>query len=339
MKIALTGPAGLIGSWISEKLLEQGHKVVSFENFIGGYPDSVIQHPNHSLLTLDITDIDEVETMAQEMMGCDVVYHTAALAHEGYSVFAPASISNSVFTGTVNVATAAIKAGVKRFINCSSMSRYGDQESPFTEDMRTCPVDPYALAKVAAEDQLNLLAKLHGLEVIHTVPHNVIGPRQRYTDPFRNVISIWVNLILQGRSPVVYGGGQTRCFSMIQDDVNLFIKLLDYDLRENGEIFNIGPDDREISLLDLAYLVINIMGSNVEPEIVPYRPFEVKRPICSSNKIREKFGFKPTITLEEGIKSIVNYIRNRGAMSFDYHVQLEIDNKDNIPKTWKEKLF
>ena len=137
---------------------------------------------------------------------------------------------------------------------------------------------------------------------------------------------------------MVYGGDQSRCFSMIQDDVKLFMELLDYEITENGEIFNIGPDDREISLLDLAYLVIEIMGADIEPKILPERPFEVKRPICSSNKIREKFQFKPSITLEDGIRSIVDYVRERGAKPFEYHVALEID-KGNVPLTWKEKLF
>lgn len=340
MKIAITGVAGLIGSWLAEKCLENGHEIVSFDNMIGGYEDSIPQHEEHEFHFCDITRVGNIDYMASIMSGCDVVYHCAALAHEGFSVFCPASITNSVFAGTVNVATAAIKANVKRFINCSSMSRYGDNNPPFTETTLPKPPDPYAHSKVAAEQQLNMLGAMHNMEVIHTVPHNVIGPRQRYTDPYRNVVSIMANLMLQGRQPIIYGDGkQTRCFSMIQDDVGIYLKLLNYDLQENGEIFNIGPDDREISIIDLAEIIAKEIEFNLDPNFQPARPYEVARAVCSSDKIRNVFGFTPSMTLEDGIVSIVRYIKERGPQPFEYHIKMEIDNKDYSFPTWKNKLF
>jgi len=340
MKIGVTGAAGLIGSWIVEECLSQGHTIVSIDNMIGGYRDSIIQHENHKFFECDITKVENIDFIASLISGCDIIYHCAALAHEGFSVFAPSSITNSVFTGTVVMATAAIKSNVKRFINCSSMSRYGDSISPFTEKTPPKPVDPYAHSKVAAEEQLNMLGRMHNMEVIHTVPHNVIGPRQRYTDPYRNVVSIMTNLMLQGRQPIIYGNGkQTRCFSMIQDDVGIYMKLMNHDIREHGELFNIGPDDREISIIDLARIIAKEINFDLKPNFQLARPYEVERAICSSDKIRKVFGFEPSMTLEDGIKSIITYVRARGPQPFDYHIKMEIDNKENSPKTWKEKLF
>lgn len=337
MKVCVTGVAGLIGSWIAEALIKDGHEVVGFDCFIGGYKDSIPDGVEFH--TSWVNNPKQVARLATLMKGCEVVYHTAALAHEGFSVFTPAAITESVMMGTTVMATAAIKAGVERFINCSSMSRYGDRPSPFTEETETKPVDPYALAKVAAEQQLNLLGNLHGMHVIHTVPHNVIGPRQRYNDPFRNVVSIMINLMLQGRQPIVYGDGtQVRCFSMIQDDVDIYMKLLQHEC-EHGEIYNIGPDIEAVTMKELAELIAEMLDFDLDINWQPARPFEVHAPLCSSNKIREVFGYESKTSLRDGITSVIEYIRGRGVLPFEYHVPLEIDNKPNIPKTWKDKLF
>lgn len=345
MNIAITGVAGLIGSWIAEKLLEQGHKVIGFDNMFGGYYSSLVclsnKDENFRVQYVDVSNYKNLQNIVAELKynNIDVIYHCAAIAPEGYSVFSPSIISNSVFMGSTVMGTAAIQAGVKRFINCSSMSRYGDQKGPFYEWMETKPVDPYALSKVAAEQQLAMLGLMHDMEVVHTIPHNVIGPRQKFNDPYRNVVSIMTNLMLQGRQPIIYGdGSQTRCFSMIQDDVQIYLNLLDCEIK-HGEAFNIGPDDREISILDLANLIADIIGFDLSPIFEEARPHEVMHPICSSDKIRERFGFSSKITLEDGIKSIVDYIKKEGPKPFDYHIPLEITNKENIPKTWKDKKF
>jgi len=369
--VCITGVAGLIGSWIAEALIKKGYRVIGFDNLIGGYADTIsfledvgksitekeeLERP-YSALSLeekvqrniknfeyfyhDISWYEGIEHIAHILKKHKVkaVYHCAAIAPEGYSVFAPSIISNSVFMGTTVMATAAIRAGIKRFINLSSMSRYGNQESPFIESMNKMPIDPYALAKSSAEDMATMLGKMHGMEVVHAIPHNVVGPRQSYTDPYRNVVSIMTNLMLQGRQPIIYGdGSQSRCFSMIQDDVEIFVNLLDCEI-EHGESFNIGPDNREISILNLAKLIASILNFDLDPIFETSRPHEVMHPICSSNKIRERFGFIPKMSLEDGIKSIVDYIQKRGALQFNYHLPIEINNKENIPKTWKERKF
>jgi len=369
--VCITGVAGLIGSWIAESLMKKGYRVIGFDNLIGGYEDTIsflegidknikdeeeLETPyihleldekvqrslkNFEYFYHDVSWHEGIEHISNILKKHKVkaVYHCAAIAPEGYSVFSPSIISNSVFMGTTVMATAAIRAGVKRFINLSSMSRYGDQEGPFIEDMNKKPVDPYALAKSSAEDMATMLGKMHGMEVVHAIPHNVMGPRQSYSDPYRNVVSIMTNLMLQGRQPIIYGdGSQSRCFSMIQDDVEIFVKLLDCDI-EHGEAFNIGPDDREISILDLAKLIASILNFDLDPIFETSRPHEVMHPICSSDKIRKRFGFVPKMSLEDGIKSIVNYIKERGVSEFRYHLPIEISNKENIPKTWKERKF
>lgn len=145
-----------------------------------------------------------MDAMVKYTRGCDSVFHAACTAYDGLSVFSPAFVTQNTFQITMNVLSAAIQNKVKKFIYCSSMSRYGYQEKlPFTEDMIYNPQVPYAIAKYASEMVISKLAPLNGLEYVIVVPHNIIGPRQNYTDPFRNVASIMINRRLQNKQPII----------------------------------------------------------------------------------------------------------------------------------------
>lgn len=216
MKIFITGVAGFLGSHIADAMISEGHEVIGCDNLIGGYLDNV---PDE----VDFYQVDcrYLNTMNKLMKGVDIVYHTACTAYEGLSVFSPELICQNTYQITASVASAAVSQGVKRFVYCSSMARYGTQEKvSFTEDMIPKPQDPYGISKLAAEDLLRCLADVHKIELVIAVPHNIIGPRQKYDDPYRNVASIMINLMLQNRQPIIYGDGeQKRCFSFVQDDV------------------------------------------------------------------------------------------------------------------------
>ena len=149
--------------------------------------------------------------------------------------------------------SAAIANKVRRFVMCSSMARYGTNKVPFTEDMTPRPQDPYGIGKYAAELMLQNLAETHGMEWVIAVPHNIVGPRQKYDDPYRNVASIFINLMLQGRQPYIYGdGNQKRCFSFISDDIAPLKQMASTTQRASVEIINIGPDDEFITINELA---------------------------------------------------------------------------------------
>ena len=198
-KVLVTGVAGFLGSHLSEKLVNLGHKVVGIDNMIGGYKDNVPS--NIEFHNLDCCDFEKVKSIIK---GVDVVYHCAATAHEGLSVFSPYEITKNNYLASVSIFSAAVNEKVKRIIFCSSMARYGDQKAPFTESMMPKPVDPYAISKVASEEVLKNLCDLNGIEWIIAIPHNIIGPRQKYDDPFRNVVSIMINRMLQGKAPIIW---------------------------------------------------------------------------------------------------------------------------------------
>lgn len=330
----ITGVAGFLGSHLAEHLLKEGHRVIGNDNLVGGYLDNV-----PAGVELHTVDCNDFQGMKNIMKGVDVVYHTAAYAYEGLSVFSPHLVTENVYGSTVSVVTAAIANKVKRFIHCSSMARYGTQPViPFTEDMHCLPQDPYGIAKYAAELTVENLCTVHGMDYVIAIPHNIIGPRQKYDDPYRNVASIMINLMLQGRQPIIYGDGeQMRCFSFIDDVVDPLKKMATEDAVV-GHRINIGPDDEFITINELAKVIADLLDFPLAPIYMPGRPQEVKHATCSANKAREYLGYEPKVALKEGLKSMIEYIKDRGVKPFHYHLELEIVS-DMTPRTWKDRLF
>jgi UDP-glucose 4-epimerase len=333
MKIFITGIAGFLGSHLADRMIALGHTVAGNDTLIGGYVDNVPKQAE--FFQIDCCDI---EAMTEAMQGSDVVYHCAATAHEGLSIFSPSFITRNIFQASVSTISAAIQNKVKRFVYCSSMARYGNQEYPFKETQAPKPVDPYAIAKVAGEDVLRCLAELNNMEWVIAVPHNIVGPRQRYDDPFRNVMSIMINRVLQNKPPIVYGdGSQMRCFSFI-DDCIFCLERLAFDPEIKNDIFNIGPDEEFITIRNLANIIIQELNFDGESMYIADRPNEVKYATCDAAKARIQLGYTTSTTLIDGIRSTIQYIKEKGPKPFDYSYPLEIVN-DQTPKTWSEKLM
>ena len=330
-KILVTGAAGFLGSHLSERLANEGNLVVGIDNMKGGYKDNIPKNIN--FFETDCCDLKRIQDIIK---GVDVVYHCAATAHEGLSVFSPYEITKNNFLASVSIFSAAVNENVKRIIFCSSMARYGEQQTPFLETMKPSPVDPYAISKVAAEEVLINLCELNGIEWVIAVPHNIIGPRQKYDDPFRNVVSIMINRMLQGKAPIIYGDGeQKRCFSYIDDCLNCLLPMLDQK-NLNKKIINIGPDEEFVTINKVAEICSNITRTNLSPIYKQSRPREIKHATCSANEARNLLNYKTTVSLEEGIQKTYEYIKKRGPRPFDYNIELEINN-DLTPSTWAKK--
>jgi len=333
MKIFITGIAGFLGSHLAKHLIDLGHDVSGNDNMIGGDLENISKK-----ITFYKEDCTDLKKMTDLTKNIDVVYHCAATAHEGLSVFSPNFITKNIYLASTSIITASIINKVKRFVFCSSMARYGEQKTPFTEDMNTMPVDPYGIAKVASEKCLVHLANLNGMEWNIAVPHNIIGPNQKYDDPYRNVVSIFINRNLQGKPAIVYGDGeQKRCFSYIDDVIYCLIKL-GLDKKIKKEIINVGPDEETITIKEVANLVANEIGFNGKPEFIGQRPKEVKFASCSSDKARNLLGYETKTSLKDSIKKTADFIKSRGVKKFQYNLPLEIVN-EITPETWKKKLI
>lgn len=333
MKIFITGVAGFLGSHLADRMLALGHEVAGNDTLIGGYRDNV--DPRVKFFTTDCCDRFKMTGILQ---GVDIVIHCAATPHEGLSVFSPDFITRNIYQASVSTISAAISCKVKRFVFCSSMARYGIGEPPFVESQPTAPVDPYGIAKVGVEETLKVLGNTHGMEWNIAVPHNIVGPRQRYDDPFRNVMSIIINRNLQGKPAIVYGDGeQLRCFSYV-DDCIFCLEKLALDSSIVSETVNIGPDETPITINELVDIIAEETGYHGARQYMPDRPREVKHATCSADKARLLLGYNTTTDLKTSVKQTVNWIRSKGTLPFDYSFPLEIVN-DLTPSTWKDQLM
>jgi len=333
MKIFITGIAGFLGSHLANRMINLNHEVSGNDNLIGGEKINL-----NKKINFFETDCNDLEGMSKIIKGNDIVYHCAATAHEGLSVFSPNIITKNIFQASVSTITASIQNNVKRFIYCSSMARYGNQKTPFDENMDPKPEDPYGIAKVAGENILKVLADLNGMEWNIAVPHNIVGPNQKYDDPFRNVLSIFINRNLQNKPAIIYGdGNQKRCFSYI-DDVIYCLEKLALDKKINKEIINIGPDEEEVTINEIAEMVANKTGFNGKPIYVSDRPKEVKSATCNANKSRKLLNYQTKTSLKEAIIKTSKFIKDNGVKEFKYYLPVEIINK-KTPETWMKKLI
>ena len=334
MHIFITGIAGFLGSNLAEYYLKKNFKVSGCDNLVGGSLDNIDQNK----INFFKENCEDFEMMKKITKNVDILCHAAAYAHEGLSSFSPVLITNNNVTGSVSVFTAAIVNKIKRIVYCSSMARYGNIKIPFKEEDELKPVDPYGVSKVAAENILKILSKTHNIEYNIAVPHNIIGPKQKYDDPYRNVVSIMINLMLQKKSPIIYGDGtQKRTFSDIDDCIYCLDKLLT-DPQIVSQTVNIGPDEEYISINQLYHLLSNKLKFNLEPKYLEDRPNEVKEATCSADKARKVLGYKTSVSLDESLNKIINYIKEKGPKDFQYNYPLEINN-EKTPTAWKEKLF
>jgi len=269
---------------------------------------------------------------------CDLIYHTAAAAYEGLSVFSPYLINQNNYMTTLQLVNAAVINNVERFVFTSSMARYGSNKVPFVETMKPKPQDPYAISKYASELHIELMSEIHGFDFVIGIPHNIIGPRQKYDDPYRNVASIMINLMLQGRQPIIYGDGtQKRCFSFISDSLDCLVKL---GFQDNvvSEIINIGPDEEFITINELYETIADLLDFKLDPIFMLARPQEVHLANCSADKARRLLNYRTSTSLKDGLQEMIDWIKERKPKPFEYHIDLELIT-DKTPKTWSEKLF
>ena len=329
----ITGVGGFLGSHLAEALLADHYTVDGNDNLICGSIDNVPE----GVAYYD-TDCRDFDGMSDIFADCqpEVLVHCAATASEGFSVFSPSFITKNIYEASVATFSAAIARGVKRIVFMSTMARYGMNAIPFTESTAAKPVDPYGVAKVAAEQTLRILCETHKVKYSILVPHNIAGIRQKYDDPTRNVVSIMINRVLQGKPIIIYGDGlQTRCFSPVADCIPPIVRAVHG--AADGEVINIGPDSGAITVLSLAQHICSRMGVKESIVHVDPRPNEVKHAWCSSEKSRRVLGYKEQQSLWTCIDEMIEDLRRKGPKEFMYDYPVEIS--EGCPVTWKERLL
>jgi UDP-glucose 4-epimerase len=327
-KVLVTGGAGFIGSHVAENLLLRGHDVTVLDDLSGGFEDNLVEGTR--FIHGSVNDVDLVNSLF-EREGFDYVFHLAAYAAEGLSHFIKRFNYNNNLIGSVNLINAAINTGVRCFVFTSSIAVYGaSPELPMTEKTQTHPEDSYGISKLAVEQELIACKNMFGLDYIVFRPHNVYGERQNIGDKYRNVVGIFMNQILQGKSMTVFGDGtQTRAFSYIGDVAPLIAESVDNPTAYN-QIFNVGAD-HPYSVNELAACVAKSMG--VEPDIVhlPARN-EVLNAYSSHEKIQRIFGDRKLVSLDDGLHRMAEWVRSHGARSSQKFKNIEVTK--NFPRAW-----
>jgi UDP-glucose 4-epimerase len=331
-RVLVTGVGGLIGSHVARRLHELGASVIGCDSFITGRRHNVPDTTEFA--EADCRDIDRMRDLCS---GAHVVIHCAATPYEGLSVYSPHFIADQIYGASAAVFSAALSAGVRRIVFTSSMARYGAGAVPFVETQPVAPVDPYGVSKVAAEMLLQTLCTLHACEYVIAVPHNVVGPGQRYDDVYRNVAAIMINRALSNDDILVYGDGeQRRCFTHVGDVADQLCALA-VAPGVHGEIFNLGSDTGFITVNELARRVIDRTGARVRVRHLPPRHGEVRDATCNHDRIEALMGHRSTRTLDDALDALIAEVRALGPRIFVPDLPLEIDT-GMVPETWLPDL-
>ncbi|MEO6050455.1 MAG: SDR family NAD(P)-dependent oxidoreductase, partial [Pyrinomonadaceae bacterium] len=219
-KVLITGGAGFIGSNLADELIRQGAKVTIIDNLLTGFRENLEEiEGDFEFIEGDIND-DTALTKAID--GVEVIFHEAALPSVPRSVENPEETHEVCVNGTFNLLVKAKNVSVRRLIYAASSSAYGDQPIlPKVENMRPDPLSPYAVAKLTGELYCRAFNNVYGLETISLRYFNVFGPRQNPASMYSGVISRFIDALMSGKSPVIYGDGEhSRDFTYIANVVD-----------------------------------------------------------------------------------------------------------------------
>lgn len=331
MNAIVTGAAGFIGSHVAELLLAGGHRVMALDDLSGGFPDNVPPAAEFERRSIN-SDLDPLFRSFRP----EAVYHLAAYAAEGLSHHVPVFNYLNNVVGTANVLAAAYRAGARHFVFTSSIAVYGHppDEQPFSEESACQPCDPYGVAKLACEHHIRAFQHYYGAPAFTIFrPHNVFGPRQNVSDPYRNVAGIFISKALRGEPLPVFGdGGQTRSFSYISS-VARPIAAAPLTPAAAGRVINIGGDE-PLPVLDLARQVIRLAGTGARIEHLAARR-EVRHAHCTHHAARRIFreAWAEPVDIAGGLARTIDYVRSR-AFPPVTPCPSAIEVPDLLPPSW-----
>jgi nucleoside-diphosphate-sugar epimerase len=303
----VTGGAGFIGSHLTEELLRRGEQVRVVDSLITGHRRNLAHLSGIDFLEGDLADLSIAKRAVQ---GADYVLHQAAIPSVPRSVDDPITSNRANIDSTLNVLVAARDAGVKRVIYAGSSSAYGNTPTlPKHEDMPANPLSPYALQKLVGEQYMQMFTALYGLETVSIRYFNVFGPRQDPSSPYSGVISVFAKALLNNWAPTIYGDGeQTRDFTFVANVVDGVLKAVQAP-GASAHVINVATGSR-ISLNRLFTSMREMIGSRVDAKYGPTRPGDVKDSIADITKARRLLGYEPTVSLEQGLKSTIDWYRS-----------------------------
>ena len=313
MRALVTGGAGFIGSHLVHRLVADGHDVRVLDNFSTGHRHNLADVQGG--VELIEGDIQSYERAHTAVVGCEVVYHQAALPSVPRSVQDPLTSHGVNTLGTLNILLASRDAGVRRVVFASSSSVYGANPAlPKREDMAAEPISPYAVAKLAAESYCRSFTEVYGLETVALRYFNVFGPRQDPNSQYSAVIPKFISAFLTGGEVLIHGDGdQSRDFTYVEN-------VVDANLRAGsapevaGSRFNAACGER-YTLNELVAAVRELTDGEADVHHGPPRPGDVRHSQASIDRARAELGFQPAVDFREGLDRTIAYYRERPAVA------------------------
>lgn len=308
-RVLVTGGAGFIGSNLADELIRQGAKVTIIDNFATGHRENLEEISG----TFDFIegDLNDDESLRQSLRDVEVVFHQAALPSVPRSVDNPKETHDACVNATFNLLNKAKEVGVRRIIYAASSSAYGDQPTlPKVETMNPDPLSPYAAAKLMGEYYCRVFSNVYAIETLCLRYFNVFGPRQDPSSAYSGVISRFIDSLMKGQTPVIYGDGeQTRDFTYIANVVNANIRAAQ-TATGIGSVMNVANGER-VSLNELLDTLQKITGNDAaQADYLPERNGDVKHSQADNSRAVEWLGYEKLVGLEDGLRKTVEWWRN-----------------------------
>ncbi len=305
MNILVTGGAGFIGSHIVNGYVNAGHNVTVIDNLSSGKLQFL--NPKAKFYEMDILDNKIPEVLKKEAI--NAINHHAARVSLSDSIANPAFDANSNIIGTLQLLQSAVPFNIEKFIFASTGGgMYGEQINfPASEDHPCQPLSPYGISKLCAENYLGFFNEQYGLSTTVLRYSNVFGPHQNAHGE-AGVVATFCQRLAEDQRPVIYGDGkQTRDFISVRDVVQANLVALDPAC---SGIFNVGTG-KETSVNSLTECLLGVSGKNISAEYSAARNGEQRRSVIDCKKFHEGFGWKPEVSLEQGLIETYDFFQNQ----------------------------
>ena len=327
----VTGAAGFLGAHTVRELVKREEiSIVALDDLSGGFEENLV--PEVPFVKGSVTDAELLAELFAKYR-FRYIYHLAAYAAEGLSHFIRRFNYTNNLIGSVNLINEAVKAESACFVFTSSIAVYGAIEPPMVEDKTPHPEDPYGVAKLAVEMDLQAARSMFGLNYVIFRPHNVYGEYQNLADPYRNVIGIFMKQILKNEPMTIFGDGtQQRAFSYV-GDITPLIAGAPFVPAAQNEVFNVGAD-RPYSVNELADKVASAMGKPRHArKYLPARN-EVLHAYSDHSKALAAFGVHAQTSLECGLEKMAKWASSVPARPAEAYTGIEVDK--NLPPSWRK---
>ena len=308
-KYLVTGGAGFIGSNIVEELIRREQTVTVVDNFLTGKRGNVEPYLND--IEFIEGDIRNLDICARACQGVDYVLHQAALPSVPRSVEDPGLTSEININGTLNVLLASRDAGVKKFVFASSSSVYGDDPHlPKKEDSTGVPLSPYAITKQVGELFCIVFSRIYGLDTVCLRYFNIFGPRQDPFSQYAAVIPNFIDKMIDGRAPTIYGDGeQSRDFTYVANVVEANLLALRAE-NVSGQVFNVACGLRT-TVNALAVAINEILNADISPIYDKPRPGDIKHSFADISKAEQMVKYQKIFSFKDGLEKTIQWYKDR----------------------------